>query len=97
MGIEVLPPDVNESVIADAPAGAAPGTSHVFYEIGVAHTLGRTVILITQNGDDVPFDLQAIRYIKYAYTPPGMTVFERTLAQTLKAELDASARGKERR
>jgi hypothetical protein len=64
---------------------------NVFYEVGVAHTLGRTVILITQNGSDVPFDLQAIRYIQYEYTPRGMTVFERKLEQTLTAELKAAA------
>ncbi len=64
---------------------------NVFYEIGVAHTLGRTVILITQNGSDVPFDLQAIRYIRYEYTPRGMTIFEKSLEQTLKAELVVTA------
>jgi hypothetical protein len=71
-------------IIADC-TGRNP---NVFYEIGVAHTLGRTVILITQNGTDVPFDLQAIRYIQYEYTPRGMSVFEKSLAQTLKAELE---------
>lgn len=64
---------------------------NVFYEIGVAHTLGRTVILITQTNTDVPFDLQAIRYIQYEYTPRGMALFETNLAQTLKAELEATA------
>ena len=45
---------------------------NVFYEIGVAHTLGRTVILITQSKDDVPFDLQSIRYILYENTSRGI-------------------------
>lgn len=74
-------------IIADC-TGRNP---NVFYEIGVAHTLGRTVILTTQNSKDVPFDLQHIRYIQYEYTPPGMESFETSLAQTLKAELAASA------
>jgi hypothetical protein len=73
-------------IIADC-TGRNP---NVFYEIGVAHTLGRSVILITQNRDDVPFDLQAIRYLHYEYTPRGMAAFEQSLAQTLKAELEAS-------
>ena len=73
-------------IIADC-TGRNP---NVFYEIGVAHTLGRTVILITQNGTDVPFDLQAIRFIQYEYTPRGMTVFEKSLEQTLKLELKAA-------
>jgi hypothetical protein len=38
---------------------------NVFYEIGVAHTLGRPVVLITQNAQDVPFDLRHIRFIQY--------------------------------
>lgn len=38
---------------------------NVFYEIGVAHALGKEVILITQSRDDVPFDLAHIRHIRY--------------------------------
>ncbi|MBV4460414.1 hypothetical protein KVG96_20860 [Pseudomonas sp. COR58] len=38
---------------------------NVFYEIGVAHALGKEVILITQSGGDVPFDLAHIRHIRY--------------------------------
>ena len=38
---------------------------NVFYEIGVAHALGKEVILITQSGEDVPFDLAHIRHIRY--------------------------------
>ena len=57
---------------------------NVFYEIGVAHTVGKPVVLITQSADDVPFDLRAIRFIEYQYTPPGMRVFEERLKITLK-------------
>jgi hypothetical protein len=38
---------------------------NVFYEAGIAHTLGREVILITQNDQDIPFDLRHLRYIRY--------------------------------
>lgn len=66
---------------------------NVFYEIGIAHTLGKPVILITQNQDDVPFDLRHIRYIHYEYTPSGMIKFESTLATTiLEITKDISAR-----
>src|SRR3989344_4808009 len=34
---------------------------NVFYEAGIAHTLGREVILITQNEQDIPFDLRHLR------------------------------------
>ena len=57
---------------------------NVFYEIGMAHTVGKPVILITQHESDVPFDLRHLRYIKYAYTPPGMDAFEESLERTLQ-------------
>jgi len=52
---------------------------NVFYELGIAHTIGKNVILLTQNEDDIPFDIKQLRYIKYDYTPNGMTKFEDTL------------------
>lgn len=58
---------------------------NVFYEIGLAHTLGKPVVLITQDENDVPFDLRHRRYIKYAYTPRGMEAFENQLSATLSA------------
>lgn len=57
---------------------------NVFYEIGMAHTIGKPVILITQNEADVPFDLQSLRYIRYSYTPPGMQDFEERLLKTIR-------------
>lgn len=56
---------------------------NVFYEIGIAHAIGKPVILITQNVEDIPFDLRHRRYIKYEYTPRGVKEFERRLKTTL--------------
>lgn len=65
---------------------------NVFYEVGIAHTVGKDVILITQSKDDVPFDLQYLRYIYYEYTPPGMREFEDKLnsfvSELLRGESD---------
>jgi hypothetical protein len=44
---------------------------NVFYEIGIAHTLGKEVILLTQHQEDVPFDLQHLRHIKYLNNEQG--------------------------
>ncbi len=38
---------------------------NVFYEVGYAHALGKRVILLTQNGDDIPFDLKHYPHIVY--------------------------------
>lgn len=45
---------------------------NVFYEAGIAHTLGKEVILLTQADDDIPFDLRHLRYIKYLRNNEGL-------------------------
>lgn len=52
--------------------------ANVFYEIGVAHALGKEVILITQNAEDVPFDLRHLRYIRYFQNDPHHLTTELT-------------------
>jgi hypothetical protein len=58
---------------------------NVFYEIGIAHTLGRDVILITQSDSDIPFDLRHLRYVPYLNNGEGL----RTLAEKLTPRLTA--------
>ncbi len=45
---------------------------NVFYEAGIAHTLGRAVIPIVQHASDIPFDLQHHRYIQYLNNAEGL-------------------------
>ena len=69
-----------ELVVADC----TDKNPNVFYEIGIAHTLGKPTILLTQNPDDVPFDLRHLRYIKYDFTPRGMKEFMSSLEDAIK-------------
>lgn len=62
---------------------------NVFYEIGLAHMLGREVILITQNDTDVPFDLRHLRYVKYLPNGEGL----QALTMQLQARLTALVSG----
>lgn len=39
---------------------------NVFYEVGYAHALGKIVLLLTQNADDIPFDLKHRQHTVYA-------------------------------
>lgn len=71
---------VNAKIIVADCTGRDP---NVFYEIGLAHAIGKPTILIAQNADDVPFDLRHRRYIHYAYTPQGMKEFEANLQHTI--------------
>jgi hypothetical protein len=67
-------------IIADC-TGRNP---NVFYEIGIAHALGKETILVSQSVDDVPFDLRHLRVIEYKY-PRGMKEFEAALEKTVKS------------
>ena len=57
--------------------------ANVFYETGIAHTIGKEVILITQSMEDVPFDLRHLRCIVYEYTPRSIKNFEDDLKNTV--------------
>lgn len=43
---------------------------NVFYEIGLAHAIGKPIIIMTRNEGDVPFDLKALRYLFYDTSDP---------------------------
>lgn len=43
---------------------------NVFYELGIAHSLKKPVVLISSKEEDVPFDLKHIRVIYYDMTDP---------------------------
>jgi len=56
---------------------------NVFYEIGIAHTLGREVILITQSEADIPFDLRHLRYVHYLNNGEGLNELRKRLQPRL--------------
>jgi hypothetical protein len=74
-------------IIADC-TGRNP---NVFYEIGLAHTIGKPTILLTQREEDIPFDLRHWRYISYKLTPRGMTEFETKFKETVRNVLSETA------
>ncbi len=43
---------------------------NVMYEVGLAHAIGKPIILLTRNEEDVPFDLRALRYVYYDQNNP---------------------------
>lgn len=60
---------------------------NVFYEAGIAHTLGREVILITQNEQDIPFDLRHLRYIRYLNNAEGRAALTQSLQNRMQTIL----------
>ncbi|GIL17270.1 MAG: hypothetical protein BroJett040_10210 [Oligoflexia bacterium] len=60
---------------------------NVFYEAGIAHTLGREVILITQSEHDIPFDLRHLRYVRYLNNGEGRRVLVAALQSRMQTIL----------
>jgi hypothetical protein len=76
--------------ICEARVIVAELTGHnpnVFYELGVAHTVGKEVVLLLQGGQTAPFDLTHLRHIRYEDTAPGLKELERQLGVTLNSIL----------
>jgi hypothetical protein len=70
--------------------------ANVFYELGLAHAVGRPVILMTQNMDDVPFDLRHLRHLVYNTVRPAWaaelkTDLAKAISQTLEDPIAALA------
>lgn len=76
--------DQSKIVICDC-SGRNP---NVFYEAGIAHTLGREVILITQSEYDIPFDLRHLRYIQYLNNSEGLAVLTRLLESRMRTIIE---------
>lgn len=57
---------------------------NVLYEAGIAHMLGKDVILITQNMEDVPFDLRHHRVISYHDNGDGRRDLVKKVADRLE-------------
>jgi len=57
---------------------------NVFYEAGIAHTLGKHMVPITQSEDDIPFDLKHHRYAKYLNNNEGRVKLKEDLASRFR-------------
>lgn len=67
---------------------------NVFYELGVAHTVGRPVLLIAQDISDVPFDVRHLRVLQYqpgSYMSTFRTQLERAIHQAVQESSDRTA------
>lgn len=67
-------------VIADL-SGKNP---NVFYEVGIAHTLGKFVIPIVQNTNDISFDVGHHRVLKYSLDERGKVNLKDKLKSRIK-------------
>lgn len=62
---------------------------NVFYEVGYAHAKGKLCILLTQNSDDIPFDLKHHRHIVYGNSIGDLRSLLAGEMAWAKAQIDA--------
>ncbi|MDE5946356.1 MAG: hypothetical protein K2G63_03470 [Oscillospiraceae bacterium] len=67
-------------VIADC-TGKNP---NVFYELGIAHTLGKPVFMCSQNREDFPFDINHIRNFEYGLKPGEIRKLKEEIGKFIK-------------
>jgi hypothetical protein len=67
-------------VVADC-TGRNP---NVFYELGIAHTLGKRVFITAQRSKDIPFDLLHIRSTEYGLEQSRLTAMKNSLVKFSK-------------
>lgn len=59
--------------------------ANVYYELGIAHTLGKPAILLTQERDveKLPFDIRHLRFIVYENSPSGSQQLAKDLRKSI--------------
>lgn len=78
----------SQMIIADC----SKKNANVFYEAGIAHAIGKDVILIAQSIDDIPFDLRHHAIIQYYPTPDGLADLSIKLTARIKQVATGSRR-----
>ena len=58
---------------------------NVMYVLGMAHTIGKPILIISQRIEDVPFDMRHYQYIIYEYTERGCKELEEKIIGMLKS------------
>ena len=67
---------------------------NVMYELGLAHSAQKPVVMLAQRDADVPFDLSHVRYLKYDVQ--DLSALRRNLTERIKATLSIPVSGLQR-
>jgi len=64
--------------------------SNVFYELGIAHTLGKEVVLLSQAKEHIPFDLIRFRHCIYSNDGPGYKILQKYIINSINSIFSVS-------
>lgn len=65
---------------------------NVFYELGLAHAMNKKVIIITQDINDLPFDLRSYRAVEYSLQFNKLPDFENELKKLLPGAINGTVK-----
>ncbi len=65
-------------------ADVSEKSPEVFYILGIAHTLGKKVVILTQRSGDIPFDFKKYRHVIYEPTEAGFLNMRKEIFAYLK-------------
>lgn len=84
--------DIYESILTSMVviAEITGRNANVFYELGMAHSLGKDVILLSQSEEHIPFDLNRFRHCIYSYDGPGYEVLSRFLPGAIRSIIEGA-------
>jgi hypothetical protein len=86
--------DIYESIVTAAIiiADITNKNANVFYELGIAHSFGKDVILLSQGTEHIPFDLNRYRHCIYSNDGPGYEILNRYIPKAIKDILSGQHR-----
>jgi len=84
--------DIMQGILsADAIIADLTGTNfNVAYELAIAHSLNKKVIMVTQDGrSNLPFDIRQYRVIRYSLSPDGIQKYAQDIEMELRNALSS--------
>jgi hypothetical protein len=57
---------------------------NVMYELGIAHALGKPLVQIMEEGQELPFDVAQHRTINYKFSPRGINALRAALVRSIR-------------
>ena len=78
--------DIYESIVTASIiiADITNKNANVFYELGIAHSFGKDVILLSQGTEHIPFDLNRYRHCIYSNDGPGYEKLNSYITNAIK-------------
>ncbi len=80
--IEDIWSNINKAILIIAEISSH--NPNVMYELGICHTVGKNVMMITQNPDEIPFNFRHMRCYPYKNDIPGFEELKRNIKSVVQ-------------